>query len=227
MSLFVNEAATWETTEEEIQVSYDLINLYPRIPIDKAIIFLIDTLNTDLDDLPTRTKLLLTDIHKLTKPYLSKSCVLFENKIRLLENAGPIGLALMVVLLKSYLQYLERKAIAEALTINIHPKTFKRYVDGSHACFPSKHEGNIFQEILNRQDPVIQYTIEFENGNKSLNLLDINITNTINNKYESKVHRKKSITNIQIKPTSCINPKTIKNVFKGFLHRAHSICSEK
>ena len=30
-----------------------------------------------------------------------------------------------------------------------------------------------------------------------------------------------------IKPTSCIDPNTIKSVFKGFLHRAHSICSEK
>ena len=30
-SSFVNEAATWETTQEEIQVSYDFINLYPSI----------------------------------------------------------------------------------------------------------------------------------------------------------------------------------------------------
>ena len=58
--------------------------------------------------------------------------------------------------------------------------------------------------------------------------MDINITNTINNKYEFKVHRKKAITNIHIKPTSCIDPSIIKSVFKGFLHRAHSsIRSEK
>ena len=57
--------------------------------------------------------------------------------------------------------------------------------------------------------------------------MDINTTNTINNKYELKVHRKNAITNIHIKPTSYINPSIIKSVFKGFLHRAHSICSEK
>ena len=54
---------------------------------------------------------------------------------------------------------------------------------------------------------------------------------TINNKYEFKVHRKNAITNIHIKPTSCIDPNIIKSVFKVyssvFLHRAHSICSEK
>ena len=130
-SSFVNEAATWETTQEEIQVSYDVTNLYPSIPIDKAINVLMDTLNNDLNDLNTRTKLTLTDIHKLTELCLSKSYFLYENKIRLLENAGPIGLSLMVSLSGSYLQYLERKAIAEALTLNIQTKTFKLYVDDS------------------------------------------------------------------------------------------------
>ena len=59
----------------------------------------------------------------------------------------------------------------------------------------------LFKEILNKQDPAIQYTIEYENGNKSLISLDINITNTIKNKYEFKVPRKRAITNMHIKPT--------------------------
>ena len=89
----------------------------------------------------------------------------------------------MVVLSESYLQHLERKTMAEALTIQIQPKTFKRYVDDSHARFTSKDHANTFQEILNKQDPAMQYAIEYENENKSLNFFDINITNTINNKY--------------------------------------------
>ena len=84
-----------------------------------------------------------------------------------------------------------------------------------------------FQEILNKQDPTIQYTIECENGNKSLNFLDINITNTINNKCEFKVHRKRAITNIHTRPTSCIDPTTIKSLFEGFLQRTHLVSSKK
>ena len=213
-SSLVNEVATWETTQEEIQVSYDVINLYQSIRTDKTIIVLIDTLNNDFDDLSTRIKLTLTDIHRLTELCLSKSYFLHENKIRLLENAGPFGLSLMVVFSESFLQDLERKAIAEALTIFIRPKTFRQYVDDSHARFPSKHQGNTFQEILNKQDPAIQYTTEYENRNKSLNFLDINVTNTITNKYEFKVNRKKAITNIHIKPTPCIDPNTIKMYLK-------------
>ena len=133
----------------------------------------------------------------------------------------------MIVLSECHSKHLEYKAMAEDLTIQIQPKTFKRHVDDSHARFASKHHSNTFQEILSKQDLAIEYTIEYENENKSLNFLDINITNTINNKYEFKVHRKKAITNIHIKPTSCIDPNIIKSVFKGFLYRAHSICSEK
>ena len=61
----------------------------------------------------------------------------------------------------------------------------------------------------------------------NLNFVDINITNTINKKYKFKMHCKKDITNIHIKPTLCIDPNTIRSVFKGLLHRAHSICSQK
>ena len=113
--------------------------------------------------------------------------------------------------------------MVEALTMQIQPKTFKQYVDDSHARFTSKHHTNIFQEILKKHDPAIQYTTEYENENKSLNFLDINVTNTINNKYEFKVHCKNAITNIHLIcafdiPTLCINPNITKSVFKSLLH---------
>ena len=83
--------------------------------------------------------------------------------MRLLENAGLVGLSLMVVLSESNLQHLDDKAMIEALTVQIQPKTFKRYVEDSHARFTSKHHSNIFRETLNKQDSAIQYTIEYEN----------------------------------------------------------------
>ena len=133
-SSFVNEVAIWETTLKKIKVSYDDLDLYPSISKDKAITVWIETLN-DVDDLNSCRKQTLTDIHKLIELCLNKSYFLYKNKIRLLKNSGPIGVSLMVVLSESYLQHLERKAIAEALAIHIQLKTFKRYVDESHARF--------------------------------------------------------------------------------------------
>ena len=80
-SSFVNKAATWGTTQEEIQVSYDVINLYPSTPKGKILIVLIDSLNNDLDDLTTHTKLTLTDIHKLKELCLSKSYFFMKTKL--------------------------------------------------------------------------------------------------------------------------------------------------
>ena len=95
---FVKEAKTWEIHQDEIQVSYDVVNLYPSVPVDKAINVLMDTLNNDKKHLQERTKLTLTDIHKLTELCLSKCYFLYENNLRLFQNSGPIGLSLMVVL---------------------------------------------------------------------------------------------------------------------------------
>ena len=44
---FVQEAKTWEIYQDEVQVSYDVVNLYHSVPVDKAIRILIDTLNND------------------------------------------------------------------------------------------------------------------------------------------------------------------------------------
>ena len=111
-------------------------------------------------------------------------------------------------------------------THNLAPKTYRRYVDDTHARFTSKEQSREFQNILNKQDKHIQFTIEDENEEKCLNFLDIKIKNN-NGKYESDVHRKTSLTNVQIKPHSCIPPDTITSIFKRFLARAAKICSEK
>ena len=107
----------------------------------------------------------------------------------------------MVVLSGCYFQKIEYKAIMEALNYKIVPKTFRRFVDDSHAHFQERSHAIKFLEILNKQDPAIKYTVEFEDHKHSLNFPDININNnTINKIYEFKVHRKDATTDIHIKP---------------------------
>ena len=61
----------------------------------------------------------------------------------------------MVVLSECYLQRLEEKSIALSFPLNLLPKTFKRYVDDSHARFENKQESLQFIEMLNKQDSSI------------------------------------------------------------------------
>ena len=98
-----------------------------------------------------------------------------------MENSGPIGLSIMVVLSECYLQRIEHISITQALNLNLAPKTFKRFVDDSHARFNNREQSLQFLDILNSQDPSIQYTTEFENGNTQLIFLDVSMRSTGNN----------------------------------------------
>ena len=226
---FVEKAKTWIIERNEIQVSYDVVALYPSVPIKKAIDNLMKMLKDDFEDFKTRTLLKLKHVRQLLEVSLEKSYFLYNNEIHHLEDSGPIGLSLMVVLAESYLQMIEKKAIIEATKRKppVNPISHFRYVDDTHDRFMNKKNSEEFLKILNRQDPQIQFTAEYESSNKVLNYLDVSIHNNGNGSYDFKVFRKDAITNIQIKPESCHDDKIKNGVFKGFILRAKAICSDK
>ena len=134
---FVDEAKNWVISPNEIQVSYDVVALYPSIPIKKATANLINILNEDIEDFKTRTVFDLKHIKQLIDVCLYKSYFLWNNQIHCLEDSGPIGLSLMVILAESFLQTLENTAlnIARNLSPPVSPITHKRYVDDTHDRF--------------------------------------------------------------------------------------------
>ena len=228
-STFVSEAKSWTIDHNELQVSYDAVNLYPSVPIKKAINVMMDMLSREQPYLSEKTKLTLNDIKSLLDLCLKKCYFLWNTEIRTMENAGPIGLSLMVVIAEAFLQFIEQKAIALSLQKQptCTPLSYKRYVDDSHARFKQMYEANNFLDILNSIDPKIQFTVETEDENKLLNFLDITIQNNLDVKYTFNVYRKEAITNVQIKTNSSVPPNLIYGVFKGFLSRAKRVCSSK
>ena len=219
---FVSKAKEWYVSADEIQVSYDVVNLYPSVPLEEATTVILDLLKS-------RTKLTITEIRKLIKICLSKCYFLWNEEIHELQDSGPIGLSLMVVRAEGFLQVLEKKALEDALYHQppIHVLSFYRYVDDSHARFNDNDSAEAFQRILNRQHEKIQYTIDYEKENKVLEFLDIKVINNGMGKYEFDIHRKNAITNVQVKPESSHDPGILQGVFKGFVHRAIKICSER
>ena len=111
---FVDIAKNWEISPTEVQVSYDVVNLYPSIPLKRATKVIIDLLQQD-EDLSRRTKLKIPEIKLLIELCLSKCYFLWNDEIHLLKDSGPIGLSLMVVMAEGFLQVLEERAIHEAL----------------------------------------------------------------------------------------------------------------
>ena len=148
----MEEAKEWNISPNEIQISFDIVNLYPSVPIDEAVSVIIEVLNNDIDDLGNRAKLTFIDTHKLIELYLSTNYFIFDNRVRILENSGSIGLALMVVLSEVFLQHLEDGTMQEALATNLFPLTYKRYVDDSHTKFETVHQSHSFLDILNKEN---------------------------------------------------------------------------
>ena len=50
-SSFVEEAKGWNISSNEIQTSFDVVNLYVSVLIDEAIAAIVKTLNNDIDNL--------------------------------------------------------------------------------------------------------------------------------------------------------------------------------
>ena len=96
---------------------------------------MMNILHDDAAAITSRTKLELVDIKLLIELCLSKCYFLYENSIFTIDDAGPIGLSLMVVMAEAYLQHLEKTALNIAEVEEMVPITFKRYVDESHARF--------------------------------------------------------------------------------------------
>ena len=135
----------------------------------------------------------------------------------------------MVIMAEGFLQVIERNAINTALSFPqpVAPITHRRYVDDTHDRFTTKETSEEFLRVLNSQEPRIQFEPEYEDNNKQLNFLDCTIINTRNGRYETKVFRKNAITNVQIKSDSHHDDNIKYGIFKGFLHRARAVCTEK
>ena len=109
-----------------------MANFYPSVPTDKAIKVLIDYLMNDKEQLKERTKLKLTDIHRLTELCLSSCYFLYKNNLRLFQDSVS----------ESYLQKLECKAIMDVLNYKIVPKTFRCFIDDNYA-FSQERSGQM------------------------------------------------------------------------------------
>ncbi|XP_065650685.1 uncharacterized protein LOC136078802 [Hydra vulgaris] len=228
LSTFVKTVKLWNISNDKIQVAYDVVNLYPSIPLGEATKILLDMLE-HFPNLNKLTKLSVSEIKSLIELCLYKYYTLWNVETHELVDSGQIGLSLMVVLAEGFLQFFENKAIDIVLHSNppLEIKSFFKYVDDSHARFTNKDNAVRFQQMLNSQHHAIKYTIELEDENKRLNFLDIRITNNQKGSYDFNIHRKKAIANIQVKPNSNHDPKILEGIFKRFIHRALSICSEK
>ena len=64
------------------------------------------------------------------------------------------------MVLDRHTTHFHRQDLSAYTFASVSPKTFNRYVDGSHARFENKQKSLRFLEILNKQDSSFQYNID-------------------------------------------------------------------
>ena len=92
----------------------------------------------------------------------------------------------MVSMAESYLQFLEKRVINEALHQQppVNPITYRRYVDDSNNRFLILAAASKCLGTVNKQDRRIQWTMEVENKDKILDYLDNKSKNGGQGTYE-------------------------------------------
>ena len=205
------------------------VTMVKKPPINECIDLICQKLEQD-NSLPDCTKLNIDDICELLHLCLSTSQYIYNNTVYTAKDSGPIGLSLMVTISDIWMSF----TIDEALKITRQkgfqtPSFLKKYGDDFIAKFRAQppHGMKVIDNFLcclNEVHLCIQFTVEYEEE-EQIPFLDCLIRRLPNGRITTTIYRKPSDTNLTIKPNSCQPYNVILGTFKGFLCRAHRVCS--
>jgi hypothetical protein len=178
--------------ENEILISFDVVALFPSIPIEITIGFLKEWLN-ELKIEDNKIKELIN----LTKLCMSQNVFQFNEKFYEQSTGTAMGNPLSPFLAEVFMSRFETE---NKKMLNNFPKTWLRYVDDIFAIVDKDFNIEDFLENLNCQYSSIKFTSEKEVEGR-LPFLDLYIKRS-NDKLEFEIYRKKTHTYRYIKNTS-------------------------
>ena len=212
----------WRVERNEILVSYDVKNLYPSIPIDKAL-QLVEKLLNENKDLGETITMSVTSLMELLKWMFDLTYYEYGGSHFVLDS-GPIGLGATGETAIIYMEDFQLRAIGTSpFTLN----EWFWYVDDSETKCKEGEAQEILGHLNTIEPGVIVFTKEDHEGDV-LPVLDLK--QTVNRKTKRimySVHNKKTHTNINVKKRSN-HPESMKRaIIKGFAGGARALCDDK
>ena len=218
--------STMKIDKHDIQASFDVVALYPSIPIEIALECVRKKLLND-DTLASRTDWNADDIIKLLRICLETHFKTIDGRIFTQIDGTPIGKSISGPLADIYMIWFEEQYIFnDNNEFRAFIKSWKRFRDDIYVIWSGGNEAlDCFFWQLNYKEPRIQFTIEREKNN-TLAFLDISIKR-LADRLITNVYRKDTHTQKYINWKSNCSKNCKLGILKGLIHRAHLLCDQK
>ncbi len=204
---------------DEVLVSFDVISLFTKIPVDLAIRVARKRLRQDVT-LSQRTSMPIEDIIDLLSFCLNTTYFVFDGIYYQQVFGTAMGSPVSAVIANLVMEDVEQRALASA---PVRLSFWKRFVDDIISAV-SRNDIDILLQHLNSIEPSIQFTVERET-NGHLAFLDLNVYRTIEGKLETAVYRKPTHTDKYLSYNSHHPVSHKKSVAKTLLQRAEHLPS--
>ena len=183
---FVRFLSSCKCSDNDVMVSFDVISLFTRIPIELAVEIVKCRLEND-DNLCDRTKLSVNEIVDLMQFCLDNNHFVFRGKYFRQIFGCAMGSPISVVAANLVMEDLERRILLG----NCQIRLWKRFVDDVWALVPEDKVSDILT-FINSFEKSINFTCERE-IEKSLPFLDVLVTR-VGHGFQTKVYCKPSHT---------------------------------
>lgn len=202
--------------DNEVQVSLDIKELYPSLPLPliKCI------LSEKWDLMKDVTELNKDEFIKTFEICMDSNIFMYDNNFYMQVGGTPIGNPISGILADLLIDHIYEEVIAK-----YEPKILMLYVDDSY-CILKKEKLIPLLEDLNKFHPNIVYTHEIETE-KRINFLDVTIIRRDNGSISTNIYKKQTKTNRSINFLSRHPPHQKKNIIKNEVRRICKLSEEE
>ena len=220
----MDELKNIKLDSNETLVSYDVVSLFTKTPVDQSLKVARNRLEND-KKLKKRTKLSVNDIMELLTFVLTTTYFSFRGQIYQQKFGVAMGSPVSPIIVNLFMEHLEQRAINTAPE-DLKPRYWKRYVDDVLAIIRRGKEKELNQHL----DSIdasgnVKFTHEEMTDNR-IPFLDANITLLEDGSLKAEVYRKATHTN-QYLSFHSQHPVTHKlGVVRTLLDRCDAIVTE-
>ena len=204
----------------EVMLSYDVVSLYTKVPVDEALNYVQGQLRQDTN-LGERTGLTVDDIMEGCKHCLLSTTFVFEGGVYHQTEGLPMGSPLSPIIANLFMESFEQQALNSFIN---PPRIWRRYVDDTFVIIDKEHQ-DAFLIHLNSRHPAIKFTVEMESENGHIPFLDCLVMRAANNTLATTVYRKPTSSERYIQHDSGHLWSTKTAFIHGLITRADRLCS--